>query len=126
MRIKPYEKIRRCGPAVPLLLFTFVTLAGFMVPLEVPAHGGKTHGESVTALEAFQKATALYDRLIADGKLDESWEAALEKVDVITRRHQDALEYRVGFHRSAGDPQAVYIFLSSEGEYTGSNFDGKW
>ena len=108
------------------LLFAILSLAGPMMVAEVQSHGGKTHSAAFTALQALQNATELFDKLIVSGKLDESWEVALEKVDVIARRHQDALEYRVGFHRSAGDPQAVYIYLSSEGEYTGSNFDGKW
>lgn len=93
---------------------------------EALAHGGKTHGEAFTALQALQKATELYDKLVASGKLDASWETGLVSVEVVSRGEKEALEYRVGFHRSNGEPQAVYIFLSAEGEYSGSNFDGKW
>ena len=99
----------------------------FIINTEAQAHGGKTHGESdFAALQALQKATELYDRLIVSGKLDESWETGLAKVEVLSRMNQDAMEYRVGFHRRSGNPEAVYIFLSSEGKYTGSNFDGNW
>jgi hypothetical protein len=114
----------KCSTLV--LLFALVFLASPMTAKVVQAHGGKTHSEAFTALQAFQKATELYDRLIASGKLDTSWETGLASVDVISRRNADAVEYRVGFHRSTGDPQAVFIFLSSEGQYTGSNFDGQW
>lgn len=90
------------------------------------AHGGKTHGEAFTALQALQKATELYDKLVAGGKLDASWETGLASVELVSRGAKETLEYRIGFHRSSGDPQAVYIFLSADGEYSGSNFDGKW
>jgi len=29
------------------------------------------------------------------------------------------------FHRSEGDPKAVYIFFDAAGKYAGSNFTGK-
>lgn len=89
-------------------------------------HGGKSHAESFTALQALQKATELYDQLIVRGKLDESWETGLNAVEVTVRDSNDRKEYRVGFHRQSGSPEAVYIFFSPEGEYGGSNFDGKW
>jgi hypothetical protein len=90
-------------------------------------HGGKTHGgESFTALQALQKATELYDRLIINGKLDESWEIDLKKVELTTRDTIGPNEYRVGFHRHEGSPEAVFIFFSKEGKYSGSNFTGKW
>jgi hypothetical protein len=89
-------------------------------------HGGKSHAESFTALQALQKATELYDQLIVKGKLDESWETGLNAVEVSVRDSNDHKEYRVGFHRQSGSPEAVYIFFSPEGEYSGSNFDGKW
>ena len=89
-------------------------------------HGGKTHAESFTALQALQKATELYDRLIVNGKLDASWETDLQRAEVTFRRTNNQKEYRVGFHRQVGNPAAVYIFFSSEGKYSGSNFDGQW
>ena len=89
-------------------------------------HGGKTHAESFTALQALQKATELYDRLIVNGKLDETWETGLQQAEVTFRESDGRKEYRVGFHRQAGDPKVVYIFFSPEGNYSGSNFDGRW
>jgi hypothetical protein len=103
-----------------------IVLAGPLVSGEAFAHGGKTHDGAFTALQALQKGTELYDRLIMSGKLESSWETGLAQVEVASRQNEGATEYRVGFQRSSGDPRAVYIFLSSEGEYTGSNFDGKW
>lgn len=93
----------------------------------IQAHGGKKHdGETFTALQALQKATELYDRLIINGKLDETWETDLEKAEVTAREVSGPKEYRVGFHRRAGSPAAVFIFFSAEGQYSGSNFDGQW
>lgn len=89
-------------------------------------HGGKTHAESFTALQALQKATELYDRLIVNGKLDGSWETDLQRAEVTFREVNDQKEYRVGFHRQTGSPAAVYIFFSPTGQYSGSNFDGQW
>ena len=107
-----------------------VVLLGLMVFLGGGSlafgHGGKSHAESFTALQALQKATELYDQLIVRGKLDESWETGLNAVEVTVRDSNDRKEYRVGFHRQSGSPEAVYIFFSPEGEYSGSNFDGKW
>ena len=38
------------------------------------SHGGKTHAsQSLSAFEAVQKATSLYDRLIVSGRLSEAW-----------------------------------------------------
>ena len=106
-----------------------ITLPSILGPAgsEAIAHGGKSHGgETFTALQALQKATELYDRLIVSGKLDESWETGLQNAEVTARDNNGIKEYRVGFHRKEGNPIAVYIFLSSEGKYSGSNHDGKW
>jgi len=89
-------------------------------------HGGKSHTESFTALQALQKATDLYDQLIIKDKLDASWETGLNAVEVTARDSNGRKEYRVGFHRQYGKPEAVYIFFSPEGNYSGSNYDGKW
>jgi hypothetical protein len=89
------------------------------------AHGGKKHQENAfTALQALQKAVAVYDKLIAAGKLEESWEIGLWKVEVVTRKKNGKLEYRISFQRSEGTPNAVYIFYSENGAYAGSNFEG--
>ncbi|MBL0712781.1 MAG: hypothetical protein JJV98_03685 [Desulfosarcina sp.] len=111
-----------------LFLAIILTLASSLcTAVPVRAHGGESHGEeSFTALQALQKATELYDRLIVNGKLDESWETDLQKAEVIAREKNDRQEYRVGFHRQSGSPEAVYIFFSSDGKYSGSNFDGQW
>lgn len=105
------------------ILFFTVPMTGGTV---VRAHGGKAHQDSFTALQALQMATELYDQLISKGKLDASWETGLNAVEVTARDSNDRKEYRVGFHRQDGSPEAVYIFFSPEGKYSGSNFDGKW
>ena len=109
---------------LPLFPIILVTIA--MTVAVAWGHGGKSHQDPFTALQALQKATELYDQLISKGKLDESWETGLNAVEVTVRDSNDRKEYRVGFHRQSGSPEAVYIFFSPEGEYSGSNFDGKW
>ena len=73
-------------------------------------HGGK-HSETFTHLQALQKATQLYDKLINNGKLDQSWETALDKVTVSNRQKGDKKEIVVVFHRREGDPKTVYIYF---------------
>ena len=86
------------------------------------AHGPGGHGEdSFTALQALDKGVALYDKLVASGKLEESWETGLNRVDINMRGE----EYVVSFSRNEGDPDRLFIFFNEEGEYTGSNFTGE-
>jgi hypothetical protein len=99
-------------------------IAILLATAQVLAHGGKGHASSFTALHALQKATGLYDKLVASGKLVESWETDLKKVDISNRQKGDKWEYVVSFERSAGDPSTVYIFFTAEGKYSGSNFTG--
>jgi hypothetical protein len=100
-------------------------LAILLVNAQFYGHGGKTHGSSFTALQALQKATELYDKLVVSGKLPGSWETDLKKVDISSRQKGDQWEYVVSFERSAGEPNTVYIFFTAEGKYSGSNFTGE-
>ena len=50
-------------------------------------HGGK-HADKFTQLQALQKATKLYDQLIANGNLDQSWETGLQNVAISKRNHE--------------------------------------
>ena len=59
------------------------------------SHGGK-HAE-FTHVQALQKATELYDHLIANGKLDQSWETTLVRVDVSNRQKGNKNEVVVSF-----------------------------
>ena len=108
-----------------------VTLLVLTLALGIPektvfAHGGKTHGDgTVTAFSVVKKATGLYGRLISNGKLDTSWETNLQSVTAYPQQRGDKKEWVVKFLRSTGDPEAVYIFFSNSGEYTGSNHTGK-
>ena len=86
-------------------------------------HGGK-HSDKFTQLQALQKATKLYDQLIAKGKLDQSWETGLQNVTISNRKHEGKNEIVVSFQREEGNPKAVYIFFNFNGKYTGSNFTG--
>lgn len=100
-----------------LLLILIVSLAF--------AHGPKGHSNGMfTPLEAVNKGLQLYNQLLASGRLDESWETGLDKIELATRKSGDKNELMVEFSRSHGSPKTVYIFFSEKGEYTGSNFTG--
>lgn len=103
------------------LLLTLV-LSMILAPT-VWAHGGKAH-KGFTALQALQKATELYDQLVAQGKLDATWETDLVEVFVKPPKLPDTKEFVIRFSRTAQEPRSVYIFLTSEGRYAGSNFTG--
>ena len=90
------------------------------------SHGGKTHAANpFTALQAVQKATQLYDRLILSDKLPEDWETGLSSIHISVRGDETNRETVVQFKRSAGDPESLYFFFDRRGEYSGSNFTGK-
>ena len=90
------------------------------------SHGPKGHGDaSFTAVEAAKKGLQLYDRLLENGKLAESWETGLTDIKVFTRDNDKKKEIVVQFNRATGEPRSVYIFFSEKGEYSGSNFTGE-
>ena len=105
------------------IIFTISTL--FLIVSTAFAHGPKGHGGSeFTALQAVKKGMELYDQLVASAKLDEDWETNLINIEVSTRKKGKAFEFVVKFSRSKGQPQAVYIFFTEKGKYSGSNFTG--
>jgi hypothetical protein len=89
------------------------------------AHGPKGHsGIEFTALQAAKKGIELYDKLLASGKIEESWETNLTNIEVFSRQTRGKKELVVKFSRSKGVPQSVYIFFTEKGDYNGSNFTG--
>lgn len=109
-------------------MIVFAMLIGVTSIIVLPAysHGGKTHGgEAFTAFQALQKATQLYDRLIASGKLAEEWETGLQTIKIDARNSAEKPEYVAQFERVKGSPSSVYFFFNQDGEYSGSNFTGK-
>jgi hypothetical protein len=109
---------------VPFFLIIYLGLSFLTDP--VFAHGPKGHSEmEFTALMAVKKGVELYDRLVASGKLDESWETELADIRVFTRNNNTEKEIVVQFKRSSGNPNSIYIFFTEKGEYNGSNFTGK-
>jgi len=91
------------------------------------AHGGKSHGSGgeFTNLEALKKATEIYDKLVASEKFGVEWETGLGNIKITERKKAEGVEKVVSFSRSSGDPDSVYIFFKSNGEYAGSNFTGQ-
>jgi hypothetical protein len=114
--------IKQQGIRAIIIMITIISIA--ITTVAAFGHGGK-HTETFTHLQALQKATQLYDKLINNGKLDQNWETGLEKVTVSNRQKGDKKEIVVVFHRGEGDPPAVYIFFNAGGKYTGSNFTGE-
>ena len=109
-----------------VLATVLLSAAGAIWADTAVAHGPGGHGDNAfTALQSAEKGMELYNRLIADGKIEESWETGFTTVEVSTRGSGDAMEYVVRFDRMEGDPQSVYIFFDMKGNYTGSNFTGE-
>jgi len=57
--------------------------------------GGKEHSGAFTALQALQKATETYERLVEKGELDATWETGLMRVVIRQRIREDRTEYVV-------------------------------
>ena len=103
----------------PYVTFVCITLLWSAIAF---GHGGKHKEEAATAFKVLQEATALYDKLLASGKLDPGWETGLTKVEISMDKAKEAEEFAVSFHRREGSPKTVNIFFSQAGKYIGSNF----
>ena len=114
--------IKQLGVPTMITMIALFTIIG--AAAAAFGHGGK-HTGAFTHLQALQKAAQLYDKLIDNGKLDQSWENGLEKVTISNRQKSIKEEVVVVFHRLEGDPRAVYIFFNADGKYAGSNFTGE-
>jgi len=122
--MKDYSKTHKSFVGI-INIFFLLLIVLMSVPL-ASAHGPKGHGEAeFTALQAAKKGIELYDKLVASGKIEESWETDLTNVEVFPRQNGGKKELVVKFSRSNGEPQSVYIFFAEKGEYNGSNFTGK-
>ncbi len=103
-----------------------LSAALIMSPALGLGHGPKGHtADGLTALAAAQKGVLLFDKLIASGKLDESWETRFAAAEVTRHEVEGRTEFVVKFTRDQGNPAAVFIFLDEKGKYRGSNFSGK-
>ncbi len=112
--------LKNHSPVIFLLgVVIFIAAVGFAY-----GHGGK-HAGQFTHLQALQKGTELYDKLIDKGKLDDSWESGLINVAISMRKVDAGEEIVVAFKRESGDPGTVYIFFKTDGKYAGSNFTGE-
>ncbi len=98
----------------------------FLIAALAVAHGPKGHSEAdFTALQAAKKGVMLYDRLVSSGKLDESWETDLARIEIFKNSNGPQKELVVKFSRLESEPRTVFIFFSGDGQYKGSNFTGK-
>ncbi len=109
--------------AIGMLMMSIILV---LLAFSTYAHGPKGHGgQSFTALEAAKKGITLYDKLVAGGKLEESWETGLIGIKVFPRSEADKKEFVVQFDRRQGEPRSVFIFFDDKGGYSGSNFTGE-
>ena len=109
--------------AIGMLLVSIILI---LLSITTFAHGPKGHGgQSFTALEAAKKGITLYDKLVAGGKLEESWETGLIGIKVFPRSEANKKEFVVQFDRRQGEPRSVFIFFNDKGAYSGSNFTGE-
>lgn len=122
--MKYIRLVKQTGLNNIITLVTFISIGMALTAVAAFGHGGK-HADGFTHLQALQKATQLYDKLIGTKKLDTSWETNLKKVTVSERRKGEKKEIVVVFHREKGDPATVYIFFNAAGKYIGSNFTGE-
>ena len=118
----------KTGQAIGMSFLVLALIVGLTLSVATSAfsHGGKTHSEETfTAFQAVQKATQLYDRLIAAGKLSEGWETGLKTINISTRKTGNKSEYVIQFETVKENPDSVYFFFSKDGMYSGSNFTGE-
>lgn len=121
-------KYFKTGRSIVIRFLVSVMVVGFTLSAATPAfsHGGKTHSEETfTPFQAVQKATQLYDRLVASGKLPVMWETGLKTIHISTRNSDNSREYVVQFETIQENPSSVYFFFNQYGEYSGSNFSGE-
>lgn len=103
-----------------LLIMVFIS-----APMAL-AHGPKGHdGADFNAFKAAEKGIKLYDKLLASGRIEESWETNLKNIEIFQRQIKERKELVVKFSRSKGEPQFLYIFFTENGDYSGSNFTGE-
>ncbi len=118
------KKKSKCTQRYSVITISIALFAVILTAALAFGHGGK-HADQFTQLQALQKATTLYDQLIAKGKLDQTWETGLQNVTISNRKREGKNEVIVSFQRKEGDPKTVYIFFNSKGKYSGSNFSGE-
>ena len=75
-----------------LVIISIILISLLISTIPVFGHGGKHAADEFTHLQALQKATEMYDRLIANGKLDQSWETKLIRVNVSNRMKAEKKE----------------------------------
>lgn len=101
-----------------------------IVPFGAMAGAGHDHGHShdpVTQSQAEKAAVENVAKIVASGKLDQSWKSiAVAKTE--QRDYGGKKEWVVSFkNANVSDPakQTLYVFLSVGGEYIAANFTGK-
>lgn len=118
--------IRKKNSIIPSFVLSILLVAVVLMTSSlVFGHGPKKHSEGFTSLQAVKKGMNMFDRLIGQGKLGESWETDLDSIEVSTRASGKQKEFVVKFSRAKGETKSCFIFFSEKGEYKGSNFTGE-
>lgn len=104
-----------------------LAIAFFLAPGFAFAHGSHEHGPDVTKEQATAKATEAVAKLVAEKKIEDSWQGA--KADLTEQRSfGKKTEWVVIFKNAKAKDEAkrtLYVFLSLDGRVLASNFTGK-
>jgi hypothetical protein len=79
--------------------------------------------QAVTPLAAIQKGVIYLEELIVKGKLDQGWRSHIASVGISLRNIKGFAEYVVSFKSKSGGIGPVSIFMSMDGQYTGSSLE---
>lgn len=104
-----------------------LTIAVFFAQGPAFAHSDHVHGPDVTKEQAQKTATEAVTKLVAEKKLEESWQGVVAD-QAEQRTFGKAKEWVVIFKNAKAADAArrtLYVFLSLDGRVLASNFTGK-
>lgn len=107
-----------------------LSFAIFLFPLTTLAGAGHDHGQAstpVTQSQAEQVASDGILSLVAQNKIDGSWESVLVE-KALKKKFGDSLEWVISFkNENISDPaeQTIYVFLTLGGEFIAANYTGE-
>ncbi len=112
--------------ALVIALLALFTAAALPAAHAGTAGKGHSHGEAIDAAEAKVDAAASVGRLVAKGKLDDSWKG-IEAEKAEKKTYEKGPEWVVTFQNPAAEEgkRTLYVFLTPHGDYVAANFTGK-
>jgi len=79
--------------------------------------------QAVTPLAAIPKGITYLEGLIEKGKLDPGWRNHIASVGISLRNTKGFAEYVLSFKSKSGGTGPVSIFMTMDGQYTGSSLE---